>query len=293
MFADYRGWVAALLFSTLGLGAGWAARSSGAEPPAAPALKSQIVRWDDAKSHTGDWGEMRRYFGGQTSATKDVLVAVAVVQPGKAVHYAHRHAEEEYLALVEGTGVWSLDGKDTPAQRGDILYVEPWVYHGLTNTGETPLIFLVVRYNGKGTPPPAQPDDRPNELKPQAKADATSVPQPTKVTGRVTLDGQPLADARIVFTPQKGRAASGATDAQGRYSLSTFAKDDGALPGVYRVTITAQDSQDPAEPKRPEPNRAAPGRPAIPARYSDPRTTGLTTEVRAGANVFDFDLSTR
>jgi mannose-6-phosphate isomerase-like protein (cupin superfamily) len=91
-------------------------------------------------------------------------VAVAVVQPGKAVHQAHRHAEEEYLALVEGSGTWHLDGKELPAQRGDVLYVEPWVYHGLTNTGDTPLIFLVVRYNGQGVVPPPRPDDRPDEL---------------------------------------------------------------------------------------------------------------------------------
>jgi len=128
-------------------------------------LKSQIVRWDDARSHVADWGEMRLYFlGGKTFATKDVLVAVAVVQPGKSVHKAHRHAQEEYLAVADGTGMWSLDGKEFPAKQGDILYVEPWVYHGLTNTGDKPLTFLVIRYNGKGVKTPPKPDDRPNEL---------------------------------------------------------------------------------------------------------------------------------
>ncbi|MBL7139650.1 MAG: cupin domain-containing protein [Planctomycetes bacterium] len=131
--------------------------------PAAGPLKSQIIPWDDARANVADWGEMRRYFTGQTGATQNVLVAVAVVKPGMAVHKAHRHAEEEYLALVEGTGVWSLDGKEFPAKRGDILYAEPWVYHGLTNTGETPLTFIVVRYNGKGVDVPPQPDERPNE----------------------------------------------------------------------------------------------------------------------------------
>jgi len=292
MFAYDRCRFSLLLCSLIGLAILWTVPLSGAEPPAPPVLKSQIMRWDDAKSHSGDWGEMRRYFVGQTAATKDVLVAVAVVQPGKAVHYAHRHAEEEYLALVEGSGVWSLDGKDLPAERGDILYVEPWIYHGLTNTGDTPLIFLVVRYNGKGTPTPPRPDDRPNELRPQAKADATPSLQPAKVTGTVTLDGKPLAGATIVFRPQKGRPASGVTDGQGRYSLSTSAKDDGALPGVYRVTIAA-DSQDPAKSNEPQSNRRAADKPAIPARYSNPATTGLTTEVCPGPNVFDFELKSR
>ena len=132
--------------------------SDAADKKAEP-LESQIVRWDDAKSHTADWGEMRSYFRGETQATKDVLVAAAIVQPGKTVHAAHRHAEEEYLMLVEGSGTWSLAGKKIEARRGDALYAEPWVYHGITNTGTEPLIFAVVRYNGKGVNPPPRPQD--------------------------------------------------------------------------------------------------------------------------------------
>ncbi len=126
-------------------------------------LKSGIIRFDDAKAQEADWGEMRRYFTGETSGTKDVLTAVAIVKPGKAVHRAHRHAEEEYLILAEGSGTWSLDGKEFPAKRGDILYAEPWVYHGLTNTGKEQLIFVVVRFNGKGIKAPPRPDNRPDE----------------------------------------------------------------------------------------------------------------------------------
>ena len=42
-------------------------------------LKSQVVGWDAARSRLADWGEMRTYFTGETSATKHVLTAVAVV----------------------------------------------------------------------------------------------------------------------------------------------------------------------------------------------------------------------
>ena len=135
----------------------------GTEQSAQP-LKSQIVRQDAARVTKGDWGQMFRYFEGESPATRNVLVAVADVQPGKAVHKAHRHGEEEYLMLLEGSGVWSLDGKETPAKTGDILFAVPWVYHGLTNTGTQPLRFAVVRYNGKGVELPPRPDDRPDEL---------------------------------------------------------------------------------------------------------------------------------
>ena len=127
-------------------------------------LKSQVVRWDDAPAITADWGEMRRYFTGETFGTKNVLTAVAAVEPGKSVHRAHRHAEEEYLAVVQGSGTWSLNEKELPAKQGDILYAEPWSYHGVTNTGEEKMIFVVVRYNAKGVDLLPKPDDRPNEL---------------------------------------------------------------------------------------------------------------------------------
>jgi mannose-6-phosphate isomerase-like protein (cupin superfamily) len=138
--------------------------SDAADPQPAP-FKSQIVAFDAAKVHKADWGEMRRYFAGESFGAKDVLTAVAIVEPGKAVHKAHRHAMEEYLAIVQGSGVWSLAGRETPAKRGDILYAEPWVFHGITNTGVEPLIFVVVRYTAKGVVVPPRPDDRPDELK--------------------------------------------------------------------------------------------------------------------------------
>ncbi len=138
--------------------------TTGAATLAPGDFQSKVVRWEDAPSHTADWGEMRRYFTGESFGTRKVLVATAVVKPGKSVHRAHRHAEEEYLVVAEGSGTWSLDGREFPATRGDVLYVEPWVYHGLTNTGDEPLIFLVLRYHAKGIEIPPKPDDRPNEL---------------------------------------------------------------------------------------------------------------------------------
>lgn len=127
-------------------------------------LESRVVTWKDASSHKADWGEMRTYFRGETSGTKDVFSAVAVVEPGKAVHRAHRHVEEEYLIVNEGSGMWQLGEKTFPARKGDMLYVEPWVYHGLVNTGNEPLVFTVIKFSGKGVALPPRPDSRKDEL---------------------------------------------------------------------------------------------------------------------------------
>lgn len=137
--------------------------------PSAPTTRpatfpSEVVTWEDAESLEGDWGEMRMYYRGESFGTKEVLAAVAVVEPGKAVHRAHRHVEEEYLLINEGTGVWRLGEKTFPANKGDMLYVEPWVYHGLTNTGDKPLVFTVIRFNSRGIDLPPRPDDGKDEL---------------------------------------------------------------------------------------------------------------------------------
>lgn len=156
---------AALCCAGVVVGAAWFPVRTGAAEESSKPWASKVVSWNEAKGPTADWGEIRLHFQGETFATKDMLTGIAVVKPGQALHGAHRHAEEEYLVLIAGSGTWHLDGKDIPAKAGDVLYVEPWVYHGLTNTSNAPLKFFVVKYNGKGvTPPPRPTDSRPDEL---------------------------------------------------------------------------------------------------------------------------------
>jgi hypothetical protein len=63
------------------------------------------------------------------------------------------------------------------------------------------------------------------------------------VEGVVTLDGQPVEGASVSFAPQDdtGKPASGATDAQGRFKLSTAGKP-GAENGTYKVVVTKVDT---------------------------------------------------
>lgn len=67
-----------------------------------------------------------------------------------------------------------------------------------------------------------------------------------KVSGRVTLDGQPLAGATVVFNPAdgQGNSAAGRTDADGEFRLTTFGTDDGALPGDYKITVNVDKAVD-------------------------------------------------
>ena len=115
------------------------------------------------------------------------------------------------------------------------------------------------------------------------------IPELVSVTGKVTFQGQPLADASISFIPtDEDREAtsivrpSGKTDEQGEYELSWNTEHAGAPPGKYQVMITAFKPNDDEE-VQPES--------LIPKKYNSPKTSGLIADVKEdGENVFNFDL---
>ena len=63
------------------------------------------------------------------------------------------------------------------------------------------------------------------------------------VSGRVTKNGQPLANVRVTFQPEgenPGPGSAGTTDADGRYTLVVSSQQyqgDGAVAGRHRVAI--------------------------------------------------------
>jgi hypothetical protein len=107
------------------------------------------------------------------------------------------------------------------------------------------------------------------------------------VTGTVTLDGKPLAIGTVVFTPERGRAATGKLQSDGTYSLGTYATGDGALLGKHRVAVIARETLPGAGPMSEKS-----GAWAAPQFYSDHTKSGLTFEVKAdNPNVYDIKLS--
>lgn len=108
-----------------------------------------------------------------------------------------------------------------------------------------------------------------------------------QVTGTVTYNGQPADKAEVHFTPAEGRPASGVTDAQGRFQLSTFSPDDGAMPGDHKVTVVQY-----YPPGEPPPMTPGPLPSRFPIKYSDPTQTPFSAKVERGAkNDFTFEMT--
>jgi hypothetical protein len=106
-----------------------------------------------------------------------------------------------------------------------------------------------------------------------------------RVSGQVTLDGQPLTKGDISFSPvADGVVASGQIDSGGNYSLKV-GTSAAIPPGSYRVTVVAVEPVAPT-PEHPEPLPTL----LTPKKYNNPATSELSAEVKAGSNTFNFDL---
>jgi hypothetical protein len=124
------------------------------------------------------------------------------------------------------------------------------------------------------------------------------------VEGQVTLDGQPLADALVGFSPtaRPGYSASGRTDTRGLYRLTTSRGGGplrGAPVGEYVVTVRKYRNQMESLGPEPDPSEATAHatwkaeferlstmslQSLIPEGYGDQATSGLRATVKRGRN---------
>lgn len=118
-----------------------------------------------------------------------------------------------------------------------------------------------------------------------------------RVTGRVLLDGRPLAHGTVTFVPEQGRAATGEIREDGTFRLSTYGRGDGATIGPHKVGVTC--TEEVVEDRGTGDSLDAGLMPAatrslIPRRYTRPDTSGLTFEVEPGkTNEVVLELSSR
>jgi hypothetical protein len=114
-----------------------------------------------------------------------------------------------------------------------------------------------------------------------AGCSSNSGPKLAPVSGTVRYKGQPIKDIAVVFHTEQGMLASGITDAEGKFQLSTINPGDGATIGEQKVTFVYKD---PTENVNPPPS-------PIPLHYRTAETSGTTVVVERKSNDFTFDLT--
>jgi len=100
------------------------------------------------------------------------------------------------------------------------------------------------------------------------------------VSGAVTMDGEPLANAMVSFQPigkelNSGPGSTGKTNDRGEYALEVVGGGNGAVEGLHKVMIRSGDAKV-----------------TIPAKYNV--KTELRYEVKPGNNAnVDFKLTSK
>lgn len=137
----------------------------------------------------------------------------------------------------------------------------------------------------------------------------TDRPTTYSVSGQVAYQQKPVEGASVSFWAEgASRAAQGTTDKDGKFTLSTFELNDGAIEGTHKVTVVK--SPPGAAPAAAAPvagsdpmeltkvyratiaANAKPTKPALPAKYALPSTTPIEAVVKAGDNEpFVFQLT--
>jgi quercetin dioxygenase-like cupin family protein len=73
-----------------------------------------------------------------------LLVGLNAFEPGQS-HPLHAHAGmDKVYHVLEGAGVFLLDGRELPMSAGDLLVAPDGVPHGVKNTGEGRLLVMAI-----------------------------------------------------------------------------------------------------------------------------------------------------
>lgn len=116
-------------------------------PVAAKSLENVTLTPSQAKLTREPFGDLRIYFDGPTDQLKSMTAGSLKLNPGATPHEPHRHPEEEFLLVTEGTGEISIEGKLTKVAPGAMMYCAANKLHGIVNTGKTPLLFYFYKWN--------------------------------------------------------------------------------------------------------------------------------------------------
>jgi hypothetical protein len=117
-----------------------------------------------------------------------------------------------------------------------------------------------------------------------------------QVSGKVTMNGQPVSGATVSFIPDttkntSGPMSSGILNAQGEFTLSTLDGVQGAVIGSHKVTVTCPFDESAGSSGSGDAVAPAPTTPCdVPTKYEGFATTDLSAEVNKGSNDFTFDL---
>ena len=160
--------------------------------------------------------------------------------------------------------------------------------HLFLNFGLQALVVSICSFPLSGCGDSGPPDTRPERV---------------LFSGVAKLNGAPLQDTFITFHPDSnpGYGASGKTDERGNFVMGTFSGSDGVVPGSYKVSamkneaaanpsVGVSDDSPEYDGAPPLEESAAEAKSLLPAKFEDPKTSGVTVTVTEANEEFVLEL---
>lgn len=110
-------------------------------------------------AHGKDFASFPHFWGGTPDIT-DIECHTSILAPGTSPHPLHQHIEEEILVVVSGEAelhvaddaVGTQNAERVRMGPGDFAYYPAYAHHTLTNAGDTPLLYSMLKWANYGKP---------------------------------------------------------------------------------------------------------------------------------------------
>ncbi len=113
-------------------------------------LPPRVYRWDSLVTTIEDTRVRKEIMEGSTTSLAYFEVHASSLQPGKAPHPPHTHADEEELIIVkEGKVKITINGVSNILGPGSIAYAIPGDEHGIENAGNTQATYYIFKYKSR------------------------------------------------------------------------------------------------------------------------------------------------
>jgi len=113
-------------------------------------LISGVYSWSKLEPIKEDTRVRRQVLEGKTFALSYFEIHASTLEPGKAPHPPHVHADMEELMIVkEGQVKITIAGKSRILGPGSIAFAMPGDEHGIENAGTTQAVYFILKFKGK------------------------------------------------------------------------------------------------------------------------------------------------
>ena len=133
------------LLLALGASAAVAAQPGSSPPPAKappaserPAIGSRAWVWESLAFRPNAFGGRRDVNNSPTATLRVFEAHVTTLNAGLRSHAPHRHGQEEFIVVKEGTIEAHINGRTQRAGPGSLLFYASNDAHNVTNVGDTP-----------------------------------------------------------------------------------------------------------------------------------------------------------